>query len=59
MVQRIEFGKRNERYIVKEYRKGYGMALIGREFGCSPLVIRRVLERKGVKIRKRGRTVMA
>ena len=55
MSVKVNFTTADENYIVKEYKSGYSMAIIGEEFGVSVPTIRRILVSKNVTIRDRGR----
>jgi hypothetical protein len=55
MPAQIEFDRKDQTYIVREYLSGTGMQTLADEFGVSIPVIRRVLVERDVEIRPRGR----
>jgi len=56
---KIEVTANATRSIVSKYEKGAGLVALTEEFELSIPVIRRVLTENGVKIRGRGRPVVA
>lgn len=54
-MDQLEFDKSDVARIVKDYKEGWGMSDIGKDYGVSSGPIKRVLVRAGVKLRGPGR----